>query len=89
MQRFLEELHARLARKAIDEQNKYSPEETARRVQAGRWINWPLYITQPVIPVLFYLLHFADVIFIILVVLVINVLWIRIVSQKFVSLQLS
>ena len=89
MQWFLEKLHARLARHAIDGQNKYSPEETARRVQAGHWINWPLYITQPVIPVLFLVLEFADVLFVILAVLVFNVVWIRIVSQKFVSLPLS
>ena len=89
MQRFFAELHARLARQVAEEQNKYSPGETARRVQTGHWINWPLYITQPVIPVLFFFLHFADVLFFILVVLTINVIWIRIVSQTFVSLLLS
>ena len=88
MQRFLKELYARLV-SALDKYNKYSPEETARRAQAGRWINWPLYVTQPIIPALFFFLHFTDVLFIILVVLVINVIWIRIVSQHFVSLPLS
>lgn len=85
MQRFLAELHARLARQVVEEQTKFSPDKAARRRQAGEWINWPLYITQPIIPILFFLLHFSDVVFIILVVLVVNIIWIRIVSQRFVS----
>ena len=89
MRPYLEKLYARLAQQVAEEVNKYSPDEAARRKQAGEWINWPLYITQPVIPILFYLLHFADVIFFVLIVLVINVIWIRIVSQTFVSLPLS
>ena len=89
MQRYLEELYARLAQQVAEEVNKYSPDEAARRKQAGEWINWPLYITQPVIPILFYVLHFADVVFIITALLVLNVIWIRIVSQRFVSLPLS
>ena len=45
--------------------------------------------SQPIIPALFFFLHFTDAVFIVLTVLVLDVMWIRIVSQHFVSLPLS
>ena len=89
MRRFDEELYARLAQRTSEELSKYTSVEEERRLQAGHWINLPLYVTQPVIPVFLYALPFSDVFFVILILLVLDVIWMRLVSQRFVSLSLS
>lgn len=75
--------------RSLGSNSRHSPDEVERRLQAGQWINLPLHVTQPAIPVLLFLLPFADVAFIIAVLLMVNVLWMRLLSQRFVLLALQ
>lgn len=83
-----DDITASLLRFADQLKAAYPRDETARRVQAGQWINWPLFLSQPIVPVLLYFFPSAMVA-IIIVLLAINILWMRFVGQSFVSPTLS
>jgi hypothetical protein len=88
MQFSFDEFTARLLRFPERLKRDYPRDEAARRMQAGQWINWPLFISQPIVPVLLFLFP-STLAPIVIVLLVINVLWMRTVSQLFVSLPLA
>ena len=61
----------------------------AKRVQAGHWINFPLLLSQPIVPVALVGYSLVSVIIGLALVLTLNLLWIRVISQVFVSLPLA
>jgi hypothetical protein len=85
----LDNIHDRLVRYAEEQKRRHPPEEPAR-VRAGHWINWPLFLSQPLAPLVLY--YFPTPEFIIpfvIAVVGINILWIKYVSRLFVSPTLS
>lgn len=86
MNSLIDAVFIRMARKAEQLRERFPSEELPARVQAGHWINFPLYISQPLIPILAYL-HpdFAFTASLVIGFTVCNYAWIRRVSMHGVS----
>lgn len=87
MNDLVDKLIVRLAQKAGEQRKRFPPDEMPARFQAGQWINFPLYISQPLVPIFISL--GPDLIVIAIVAIgftVADYVWIRSVGMRGVSL---
>src|SRR5581483_4736582 len=62
---------------------------SAEAVRAGHWINYPLLISQPIVPIALYFWSISSAAALAAAFIPANILWIRVVSQYYASMRLT